>query len=107
MKKDTSYHDFIVYDLMNRLPEISSRPMMSGWCIYSNKIPFAAIIANQLYFKAKGDMADKLAVLGSTKFKYEKSNGKTVGMSYWQVPGELIDNQELFNEIAEEVLSVV
>lgn len=57
MKKDTSYHDFIVYDLMNRLPDISSRPMMSGWCIYSNKIPFSAIIGNQLYLKAKGKVA--------------------------------------------------
>lgn len=105
MKKDTSYHDFIVYDLMIRLPEISSRPMMSGWCIYSDKVPFAAIIGNQLYLKAKGEIADKLASLGWKKFNYEKSNGKTVHMSYWQVPDELIDNQELFEEIAKEVLN--
>ena len=105
MKKDTSYHDFIVYDLMIRLPEISSRPMMSGWCIYSDKVPFAAIIGNQLYLKAKGEIADKLATLGWKKFNYEKSNGKTVHMNYWQVPDELIDNQELFEEIAREVLN--
>jgi hypothetical protein len=37
MKKDTSFHDFVIYDLMNRLSGISSRPMMSGWCIYFNK----------------------------------------------------------------------
>ena len=105
MKKDTSYHDFIVYDLMIRLPEISSRPMMSGWCIYSDKVPFAAIIGNKLYLKAKGEIADKLSALGWQKFNYEKSNGKTVQMNYWQVPDELIDNQELFEEIANEVLN--
>ena len=105
MKKDTSYHDFIVYDIMSRLPEISSRAMMSGWCVYSDKIPFAFIIENQLYLKAKGAFAEKLASLGWTQFSYEKSNGKTITMCYWLVPEDLLDNQELFNEIAEEALA--
>jgi len=104
MKKDLSYHDFVVYDLMVRLPDISSRPMMSGWCIYSNKIPFAAIIGNRLYFKAKGEMASKLASLGWAKFSYEKPSGKVVSMNYWLVPDELIDSQELLDEVATEVL---
>jgi len=104
MKKDVSYHDFIVYDLMNRLPEISSKPMMSGWCIYSKDIPFAAIIGNQIYFKAKGKFAERLSSLGWTNFDYKKSTGKSVKMNYWQVPDELIDNQELFDEIALEAM---
>ena len=104
MKKDASYHDFIVYDLMNRLSQVSSRPMMSGWCIYSDKRPFAAIIENQLYLKAVGEDADRLASLGWIKFSYEKKSGKTVGMNYWKVPDELIDNQERFEEIVRELL---
>ena len=78
MKKDISYHDFVVYDLLAKIPEVSSRPMMSGWCVYSNKVPFAAIIGNQLYLKAKGEMAEALAERGWSKFQYEKSGGKTV-----------------------------
>jgi len=104
MKKNNSYHDFIVYDLMSKLPDISSRGMMSGWCIYSDKIPFAAIIANQIYFKAKDKMAERLLSLGWKKFNYKKISGKIVKMNYWQVPDELVDNQELFTEIALEVL---
>ncbi len=104
MKKDISYHDFIVYDLMSKLPNISSRPMMSGWCIYSDKISFAAIIGNQLYFKAKGSLANKFKSLDWVKFNYKKPNGKVINMNYWLVPDQLIDNQELFNEIAREVL---
>lgn len=104
MKRDISYHDFVVYDLMNRLPAISSRAMMSGWCIYSDKKPFAFIISNRVYFKAKGALADKLASLGWTKFSYKKSDNKIFTMSYWLVPDELIDNQELFEEMAQEVL---
>jgi len=104
MKKDTSFHDYVVYDLMNRLFDISSRPMMSGWCIYSDKVSFAAIIGNQLYLKAKGEIADKLASLGWTKFHYEKSKGKVVSMNYWLVPDDLIDSPELFEEVAREVI---
>ncbi|MFA7000105.1 MAG: TfoX/Sxy family protein [Candidatus Paceibacterota bacterium] len=104
MKKDTSFHDYIVYDLMNRLSNISSRPMMSGWCIYSDGVPFASIIGNQLYLKAKGEMAEKLASLGWTKFNYKKSDDKVVSMNYWLVPDELIDDPESFEEIAKEVL---
>lgn len=105
MKKNTSYHDFVVYDLLSKIPDISSRPMMSGWCIYSVKVPFAAIIGNQLYLKAKGEIADKLATLGWVKFNYKKSTGKTVSMNYWQVPDELIDDQERLSEIVLDFIS--
>ncbi len=104
MKKDSSYHDFVVYDLLSRVPEVSSRPMMSGWCVYSGGVPFAAIIGNQLYLKAKGDLAETLAERGWQKFEYEKSGGKTVHMNYWLVPDELFDNQELLTETVGKVL---
>lgn len=107
MKKNISYHDFIVYDIMNKLPEISSKAMMSGWCIYFEKIPFAAIIGNQVYLKAKGEMAEKLLSLGWKKFNYKKSNGKIVRMNYWRVPDELIDDQEGFTNLAIEVLDYI
>ena len=107
MKKDTAYHDFIVYDLMAKLPDISSRPMMSGWSIYSNKIPFAAIIGNQLYFKAKGELADMLSFQGWKRFSYKKSTGKTITMSYWCVPDELIDDQEKFDKTALQVIDAI
>jgi DNA transformation protein len=105
MKKDISFHDFVVYDLMNRLPNISSRPMMSGWCIYSNKIPFAAIIGNELFFKLKDhEMKEGMKSLGSIQFKYKKKDKKVVTMSYWSVPEEAMDNSELFFELVNEVI---
>ncbi|MFA5935179.1 MAG: TfoX/Sxy family protein [Candidatus Paceibacterota bacterium] len=108
MKKDTSFHDFVVYDLMNRLSDISSRPMMSGWCIYSNKIPFAAIIGNELFFKVKdSEMKEKMKKLGSVQFKYKKKDKKVVVMSYWSVPEEAIDNSDLFFDLANEVIKSV
>ncbi len=78
--------------------------MMSGWCIYSNKIPFAAIIGNQLYLKAKGEKASELEAQGWTKFSYTKSSGKNVSMGYWLVPNELIDDQEGFMEVVRGIM---
>ncbi len=106
MKKDASFHDFIVYDLMAKLPGITSRSMMGGSCIYSNKVPFAMIIENQLYLKGKGEVAEKLVSLGWTKFSYEKSDGKKISMCYWLVPDELIDNQEGFEEVISNVIKL-
>jgi len=105
MKKDISYHDFVVYDLLARVPGVSSRPMMSGWCIYSNKVPFAAIIGNKFYLKATGERATALAERGWEKFEYEKSGGKTVHMNYWLVPDEMFDDQEQLDETISEVLA--
>jgi DNA transformation protein len=104
MKKDVSFHDFVVYDLMSSLPDISSRTMMGGWCIYSNGIIFSLIMGNQVYFKAKGDLADKFISLGWTQFSYARPNNKIVKMCYWLVPDELIDNQRLFEEAVNEVI---
>lgn len=104
MKKDVSYHDFVVHDLMSRIPEVSSRPMVSGWCLYSNAVPFAAIIGNQLYLKAKGDIAAALESRGWQKFQYEKSSGTTVHMNYWLVPDDVFDDQEQLDEVVMEIL---
>jgi DNA transformation protein len=104
MKKDTSSHDFIVYDLMAKLSDISSRAMMGGWAIYSDKVTFALIIRNQLYFKAKGALAKKLESQGWTKFSYERAGGKVVSMSYWLVTDDLVDDQEKFDDMAREVI---
>ena len=101
--KDKTYHDFVVYDLFSRLSDVTSRPMMSGWCLYLNKVPFAAIIGNQLYLKAKGEKAEYLKSLGWQQFSYEKSKGKVVKMSYWLVPDELMDDAEGLVEVVGDV----
>ena len=105
--KNTSFHDFVIYDLMANLPEISSKRMMSGWCIYSRDIPIGAIIEDQLYFKADGEMADKLKSLGSEQFEYEKTNHKVIKMRYWSVPEDFVDDQDKFDELAYEVIDVL
>ena len=105
MKRDTSFHDFVVYDLMNRLSGISSRLMMGGWCIYADKIPFSLIIENKLFFKVQEDgTKKKLKALGSKQFTYKKKDKKLVKMCYWSVPDEAMDDSDMFYELVNEVI---
>jgi TfoX/Sxy family transcriptional regulator of competence genes len=99
MTKDLSYHDFIIHDVLGDIPDISSRHMMSGWCIYKNKIPVGAIIDNQFYIKAKGKFAEELQGMGWEQFSYEKSDNKVITMSYHAVPEEYIENHDKLLEL--------
>lgn len=92
MARDTAFHDFVLYDLFGTVPEISSRSMMSGWCIYVKGIPCGAIIENTVYLKAKGEFAKELQAQGSEQFSYIKSDGKCIKMSYWSLLPDAVDN---------------
>ncbi len=105
MKKSTDFHDFVVYDLLGRLGNITSKPMMSGWCVYANEIPFAAIIGNNLYLKTKNpDVIAELEKHGSHKFSYEKKDRKIISMNYWLVPEEKLDDTDFILELSEKVI---
>ncbi len=98
MKKDTTYHDFVIYDLMANFPNITSRPMMGGWIIYSDKKPFGLISNGELYLKSKTQKENWI------QFQYEKSKNKIVKLCYWKIPEEIIENQYEFENAVESVL---
>ncbi|HEY1041137.1 MAG TPA: TfoX/Sxy family protein [Candidatus Paceibacterota bacterium] len=105
MKKSLDFHDFIVFDILGSLGNISSKPMMSGWAIYADGIPFAAIIGNNFYLKTKNSaVIDELQEYGSEKFSYEKKDGKVVSMNYWLVPEDLFDIPEILEKIATQAI---
>ncbi len=107
MKKSPDFHDFILYDLLgSKLDDITSRPMMSGWCVYASGVPFAAIMGNNFYVKTRDlKLVRELEGYGSEKFSYRKKDGKTVAMNYWLIPEDLLDNPEVVLEIVEKVIS--
>ena len=44
MKKDLSFHDYVLNDLLAYIAGIRSRPMFGGWGLYKNGIIFAIIV---------------------------------------------------------------
>jgi len=51
MAKDKSFHDYIIYDILGNISDITSKAMFSGWAIYKDSIIFGIIVGGELYFK--------------------------------------------------------
>lgn len=94
-KKDQSYHDFVIEDLLGDIDGISSRAMFGGWGIYKNSLIFAIIAEGELYFKVDDSNRRDFEKLGSHPFVYSQGNHKPTAMSYWLLPAEVQEDREL------------
>jgi DNA transformation protein len=102
MSKKDDHKEFIDYvqDLLKEFGIINIRPMFGGFGVYKNGIIFALIDDNELYFKADEAAAKLFQRYGSTQFTYE-NNGKQIGMCYWKVVPEVLDDQEMAKKWAD------
>lgn len=104
MAKDTSFHDYIVYDILEELRGITSRAMFGGWAIYKDGIVFGIILEGELYFKVDDGNRPEFERMESHPFVYSKKDGKPIALSYWLVPSEIMEDRErLYDWIAKSV----
>ena len=82
--------DYII-DILSEFGDIKYRRMFGGYGIYLNKIIFAIIINNEIYFKADRDLAEKYKASGSYPFYYKRDD-KAISLSYWLVPSEVLED---------------
>ena len=94
MKKDISFHDHVVHDLLKHIPGITSRAMFGGWGIYKNGLIFAIIADGELYFKVNDINRGDFEKADSHPFTYSQGNHKPTTMSYWNLPEEVMENEE-------------
>ena len=93
---DNGFVEYIL-DLLSPYGNIRSRRMFGGYGIYLDKLIFALIIDNELYFKVNDSLFDEYKQAGSYPFTYQR-NGKTITFSYWYIPVQIIENQESLKE---------
>lgn len=93
MAKDPSFHDYVMHDLLATLPNITSRAMFGGWGIYKDDVIFGIIVDGELYFKVDDSNRGDFERSGSRPFVYSQG-GKSVTMSYWLVPEEVMEDEE-------------
>lgn len=101
--------DFVEYvtgDVLRLVPELSSRAMFGGHGIYSQGTIFAIVIGDQLYFKVGEANRGEYEAAGSEPFTYERKDGKSSTMSYWAVPGEVMEHPEIAAEWAHRAWQV-
>ncbi|OGT58123.1 MAG: transcriptional regulator [Gammaproteobacteria bacterium RIFCSPHIGHO2_12_FULL_63_22] len=92
MKKDDGFLDYL-HELLEPCGTISTRRMFGGHGVYCDGLFIAIVIDGRLYLKVDADRQARFRAAGSAPFVYE-SRGKTVEMSYWNVPEEAMDSPD-------------
>ncbi|MFQ5438313.1 MAG: TfoX/Sxy family protein [Paracoccaceae bacterium] len=94
------------HDLFSPLGTITSRRMMGGLSIYCDGRIFSIISsAGDIYLKADGALAGRLANAGARQFSSLDKTGKTRSMGYWSLPENALDDMELACAWASEALN--
>lgn len=106
MPRDTSFHDYVVHDVLSEMHGITSKAMFGGWGIYKNGIIFGIIIEGELYFKVGDENRDEFEKMDSHPFTYSNKNGKSVTMSYWLVPEEVLEDRERVRILADQSVAI-
>jgi DNA transformation protein len=94
MARNNEFHDYVVYDLMEHIPGISSRPMFGGHGLYLDGQIFGLITGGVLYFKVDETNRKKFDELGSAPFTFEKKGGTAVSLSYYEVPESIMNDRD-------------
>lgn len=88
-------------ELFEPLGAVTHRKMMGGLTIYHAGQVFAILSSEgQVYLKAKGKFAEKLAAEGSLIFGM---GGKTMG--YWTLPDAALDDPQVASDWAKQALA--
>ena len=101
MKKDTSFVEYIMYDVLGHIEGLTSRGMFSGYGIYLDGAIIALIIDGELYFKVNTALKNKYIKKGYKTFQYDR-NGKTVELNYVNVTAKDLEDKDEMSRRAEE-----
>ena len=97
----SDFVDYVVQDLLSGLSGVRARAMFGGWGVYKDGVILGIIVDDELYFKVGPSNQAKYEKHGSRPFTYE-SHGRSVAMSYWEVPAEVLEDREEITRWAEE-----
>ncbi len=93
MSVSDDYLEFI-REQLERLGTIVVKRMFGGAGIYYSGHFFAIVVDDVLYFKVDDSNRGDYAAAGMEPFTFT-ANGKTSVMSFYEVPGEVLEDREL------------
>lgn len=83
-----------VQDRMKVCGPLTFKNMFGGFGIYSGPQIFAMVIKDNLYFRVGPSNQAEYESAGMAPFTYSGKDGKLVRVSYWQVPEEVLEDDE-------------
>ncbi len=98
MKKEDSYRDFVL-DQLHSLGGVSCRSMFGGYGLYLGADFFGILHDGRLYFKTDETTRANYSDRGMGPFAPSE---KQVLKSYYEVPEEIVEDQELLASWARE-----
>ena len=102
----STFVDYVVSDLLVDVEGVRARAMFGGYGVYQNDTMFAIIVEDELFYKVGDANRRDFEKLGSRPFQYLAKGKKRVTMSYWNVPGEVMDDREQLMEWTDKALDV-
>lgn len=102
MAKDDSFHEYVMNELFVDIYGVTSKHMFGGWGFYKDGIFFALIADGQLYFKVDQINQPDYEKHGSKPFIYTGHKGKSVTMSYWELPADVMDDKVVLEKYVEK-----
>ena len=106
MKKDNSYTEYIVYDVLGHINGISTKPMFSGTGIYLDGVIVAFVTGGELYFKCDDILREKYLKEDCHTFTFNK-NGKEIELCYISANEDMIENRETMSDRIYESYGIV
>lgn len=88
--------DYLTYvvDQLSSFARITSRRMFGGVGLYADELFFALIADDCLYFKADDSNRADYTSLGARPFVPFPDDPKSISMSYYQVPAEILEDPD-------------
>ncbi len=92
----TSSPDFIAFvmELLEPISAIEAGKFFGGYGIKSQSVQFAMIMGNTLYFVVNDNTRPEYEEAGSKPFSYQTKKGERFVKRYYQVPPELLEDQD-------------
>lgn len=105
MPKKSEFAEHIC-DILSGFGVVTYRAMFGGFGIYLDGLIFAIIVDEKLYLKVGSDNVGLFKDINSNPFSYKNSKGRDVKMSYWEVPVEVLDDNEGLEILARSSIDI-
>jgi DNA transformation protein and related proteins len=100
--------EFVQYviDLLTPIQGLKAGRFFGGVGISAGSVQFAMIIGDALYFVVDEVTRRKYEEMGSSCFSYNTRKGRVDVKRYYEVPGEVLEDQEQLVDLAQESITI-
>lgn len=84
-----------ILDLLHDEEGVSYKRMFGGYALLKNELAVALILRSEVFMKVDESNIDDYKLALSKPFTYYK-NGKEVSLSNWSIPGEVLEDKDVF-----------